>query len=51
MLSGHVRKGDVIDLPVPAPEAWDHTIAYVYTGRGPVTEEMRENIQFLAGVV
>ncbi|PBP25890.1 hypothetical protein BUE80_DR003192 [Diplocarpon rosae] len=49
MLSGHVRKGDSIDLPLPAPEAWRDVLAYVYTGRGSLTPAVRENICFLAG--
>ncbi|KAF7864028.1 hypothetical protein EAF04_006993 [Stromatinia cepivora] len=51
MLSGHVRKGDSIDLPLPSPKAWIDTIAYVYTGQGEVTLAMKENILFLAGRV
>ncbi|OWP05571.1 hypothetical protein B2J93_190 [Marssonina coronariae] len=49
MLSGHVRKGDSIDLPLPAPEAWRDVLAYIYTGRGSLTPAMRENVCFLAG--
>ncbi|QSZ37614.1 hypothetical protein DSL72_008713 [Monilinia vaccinii-corymbosi] len=51
MLSGHVRKGDSIDLPLPSPEEWVDTIAYVYTGQGEITSAMKENILFLAGRV
>lgn len=51
MLSGHVKKGDSIDLPVPHPEAWLDVITYIYTGRGPLTFAMRQNIMFLAGSV
>ncbi|KAB8304215.1 hypothetical protein EYC80_003633 [Monilinia laxa] len=51
MLSGHVRKGDSIDLPLPNPEAWVDTTAYVYTGQGEITSAMKENILFLAGRV
>ena len=52
MLSGHVRKGDSIDLPIPHPEAWRDVLTYIYTGRGShesFTTAMRENILFLAG--
>ncbi|TVY14931.1 hypothetical protein LARI1_G008373, partial [Lachnellula arida] len=41
MLSGHVRKGDSIDLPVPRPEAWRDVVSYVYTGKGEITPAMR----------
>ncbi|KAF7911316.1 uncharacterized protein EAF01_002823 [Botrytis porri] len=51
MLSGHIRKGDSIDFPLPSPEAWVDTIAYVYTGQGEITLAIRENISFLAGRV
>ncbi|KUI58688.1 hypothetical protein VP1G_05955 [Cytospora mali] len=49
MLSGHVRTGDTIDLPMPRPEAWTQTVAYVYTGSGELTEAMRQNILNLGG--
>jgi hypothetical protein len=49
MLSGHVRKGDSIDLPIPRPEAWADVISYIYTGKGEITPAMREDILFLAG--
>lgn len=49
MLSGHIRKGDNIDLPIPHPEAWPEVVAYIYTGQGPVTPNMKENILYLAG--
>lgn len=49
MLSGHVRKGDCIDLPLPHPEVWDQVVSYVYTGEGEVSSAMREVILFLGG--
>jgi hypothetical protein len=51
MLSGHIRKGDAIDLPLPHPEAWRDVVSYVYTGRGVVTAAMKENILYLGGRV
>jgi hypothetical protein len=51
MLSGHVRKGDSIDLPMPFPDAWGEVVTYIYTGRGEVTSGVKENILFLAGNV
>ncbi|KAI1799127.1 hypothetical protein F4811DRAFT_545342 [Daldinia bambusicola] len=51
LASGHVREGDVVYLPVPHAEAWRATVRYVYTGRGGLTEEVRENILYLAGKV
>lgn len=51
MLSGHVREGDIIDLPIPHPEAWPQTVAYFYTGLGELTEAIKQNILYLAGKV
>ncbi|WQF87126.1 hypothetical protein CDEST_12140 [Colletotrichum destructivum] len=51
IVSGHITTGDVIDLPLPHPEAWANTVAYVYTGQGEVTDAVRENILYLAGKV
>ncbi len=54
MLSGHVRKGDTIDLPMPHPEAWNETATYAYTGyqrKDGLSEGAKENILHLAGVV
>lgn len=49
MYSGHVRTGDSIDLPMPHPEAWSQTLAYVYTGSGELTEAVRRNVVHLGG--
>ncbi|KAM0283880.1 hypothetical protein ACHAQH_002262 [Verticillium albo-atrum] len=51
IVSGHVREGDVIDLPLPHPESWSNTVAYVYTGQGELTDAVRDNILHLAGKV
>ncbi|GJC84945.1 hypothetical protein ColTof4_06840 [Colletotrichum tofieldiae] len=51
IVSGHITTGDVIDLPLPHPEVWPNTVAYVYTGQGEVTDAVRENILYLAGKV
>jgi len=51
MLSGHIRKGDTIDLPVPGPASFQDVLAYIYTGKGAVTSGMRTNILFLGGTV
>ena len=49
LLSGHIKKGDTVDLPVPYPEVWKEVVAYVYTGRGAVTSLMMANILYLGG--
>jgi hypothetical protein len=51
MISGHIRKDDVVELPLPHPEAWWEVISYIYTGEGDVTSAMKENILFLGGRV
>lgn len=51
MFSGHVKTGDTIDLPMPHPEAWTQTVAYLYTGRGELTQAMKQNILHLGGTV
>lgn len=50
MMSRQVRHGDTIELPVPHPEAWPETVAFVYTGEEELaTVPVRENIQHLGG--
>lgn len=51
MLSGHLRTGDSMDLPMPHPGAWAQTLAYVYTGSGEVTEAVKQNVLHLGGKV
>lgn len=51
MLSGHVHGKDIIDLPMPHPEAWSKTVAYVYTGQGELTDAMKQNILHLGGKI
>jgi hypothetical protein len=51
MLSGHVRRGDAIDLPLPHPDAWREAVSYIYMGEGEATAAMRQNILYLAGRV
>jgi len=52
LLSGHIRKGDTIDLPVPHPEAWAEVVEWVYTGSPAIlSHQARENIGFLGGMV
>jgi len=52
ILSGRlIQPGDIIDIPMPHPEAWTQTVAYVYTGQGELTEAIRRNVMFLGGKV
>ncbi|OBT90298.1 hypothetical protein VE02_03355 [Pseudogymnoascus sp. 03VT05] len=51
MLSGYIRRGDTIDIPIPYPEAWSDTVAYVYTGTGAVSDAIKANVAHLAGTV
>lgn len=50
MMSRQVRHGDTVELPVPHPEVWPETVAFVYTGEEDlVTLPVRENIHHLGG--
>jgi hypothetical protein len=49
--SGHIEKGDIIQLPIPNPKAWARTVAHVYTGQGELTEAIKQNIEYLGGKV
>jgi len=49
--SGHVQTGDIIDFPLPHPEAWTQTVSYVYTGQGDLTDAVKRNILYLGGKV
>ena len=49
LLSGYIQEGDAVDIPVPHPAAWPQTVAHVYTGKGELTEAVRENIRYLGG--
>jgi hypothetical protein len=51
LYSGYIKARDIIDLPLPHPEAWVQTVAYVYTGQGELTEAIEENILYLGGKV
>ncbi|KAK4220050.1 hypothetical protein QBC37DRAFT_60 [Rhypophila decipiens] len=51
ILSDYVQTGDIIDFPLPHPEAWKQTVAHVYTGQGELTEAIKENILYLGGKV
>ncbi|OBT55246.1 hypothetical protein VE04_04725 [Pseudogymnoascus sp. 24MN13] len=51
MLSGYIRRGDTIDMPLPHPDAGTDTVAYVYTGVGAVSDAIKANVAHLAGTV
>lgn len=51
IVSGHICKGDTVVLPMPHPEVWRLTVAYVYTGQVVLTESMKKNILYLGGKV
>jgi hypothetical protein len=51
MFSGHIRKGDAVERPLPHPSAWGAVISYIYTREGEITPAMMENILYLAGRV
>ncbi|KAF8243826.1 hypothetical protein K440DRAFT_663872 [Wilcoxina mikolae CBS 423.85] len=49
LLSGHVRKGDTVEVPVPHPGVWKAVMEWVYTGRGCVVDNrmLADNLQYL----
>ncbi|KAK0624643.1 hypothetical protein B0T17DRAFT_590511 [Bombardia bombarda] len=49
--STFIHTGDIIDFPLPHPEAWSQTVAHTYTGQGELTEAIRQNILYLGGKV
>ncbi|KAJ3496569.1 hypothetical protein NLG97_g2564 [Lecanicillium saksenae] len=50
LMSTQVRIGDTIELPVPHPEAWAETLAWVYIGEEELaTDKVRENVEYLGG--
>ncbi|EFW98583.1 hypothetical protein CMQ_4435 [Grosmannia clavigera kw1407] len=49
ILSGHVHPGDIIEQPLPHPEAWPQTVSYTYSGCGEITDAVRANIEHLGG--
>lgn len=54
MLSGHIRKGDQVDLPLPHPEAWSEAVIWAYTGQAPaghLSGGARANVLHLGGTV
>ncbi|KFY15940.1 hypothetical protein V492_01666 [Pseudogymnoascus sp. VKM F-4246] len=50
MLSGYIRRGDTIDIPLPYPDAWSDTVAHVYTGAGVASDAIKANVAHLAGM-
>ncbi|KAM0305432.1 hypothetical protein HYE67_008644 [Fusarium culmorum] len=51
ILSELVQPGDMVEVPLPHPRAWEDTVTHVYTGRNPLTEPIRQNILYLGGSV
>ncbi|KAK0631644.1 hypothetical protein B0T14DRAFT_6736 [Immersiella caudata] len=49
IFSGHVKTHDILEIPMPHPTVWKRTVEYVYTGRGEVTDPMKQNILYLGG--
>ena len=49
ILSNHAKAEDLIELPLPHPDAWPQTISYVYHSHGELTDHVRQNIEYLGG--
>lgn len=50
-MSGHVRKGDTVEVPLPYPEAWPGVVEWVYTARCRGDEKVLENVEYLGGKI
>ena len=52
MMSQHVCRGDLIELPIPYPNVWVYTVGFVYTGQEELlTNAVKQNILYLGGKV
>lgn len=52
LLCEHVKRGDVVEIPLPFPEVWEEVVEWVYTGAGAdadVSEKVRETVEYLGG--
>ncbi|KAL6889413.1 hypothetical protein HDV57DRAFT_486838 [Trichoderma longibrachiatum] len=50
IMSDRVKRGDMIDLAMPQPEAWPETVAYAYTGSlAFFSNATKENVIYLGG--
>ncbi|OLL24623.1 hypothetical protein NEOLI_004308 [Neolecta irregularis DAH-3] len=56
LLSGHVKRGDILEIPLPYPEMWIAAVGWIYTRRfapwpnmeeDEVYEKVMEIVQFL----
>lgn len=53
LMSGHVRRGDMVEVGLPYPEMLGDVMLWVYTGErgeGPDWERVKENVKFLGGM-
>ncbi|KAH7155559.1 hypothetical protein B0J13DRAFT_228558 [Dactylonectria estremocensis] len=51
ILSAIVQPGDTLELPLPYPQVWDETMAYIYTGQVALTHRVRQNIMYMGGMI
>lgn len=52
LMSPLVKRHDIIELPVPYPESWSETVAFLYTGEDSlVSAEVRSNVRHLGGKI
>ena len=51
LLSGHVARGDTVEVPMPHPSVWREVVGWIYTGRGNGSERVAEVIEYLGGEV
>lgn len=46
-----MKRGDVVEIPLPFPEVWEEVVEWVYTGRVgvDVSAKVRETVEYLGG--
>ncbi|KAI9815817.1 MAG: hypothetical protein M1832_005231 [Thelocarpon impressellum] len=49
LLSGKVLKGDTVELPLPKPDVWPEVVRWMYLGDVELTDDMLEDVVYLAG--
>ena len=52
LVSGFVKTGDTIEVPLPWPELWEETVVEIYTGGvgtkgSSINSKVRGNLEFL----
>lgn len=53
LLCEHVKRGDVVEIPLPFPEVWEEVVEWVYMGSAgaEVSAKVRETVEYLGGKI